>query len=99
MRWYFHVSYKSVYNNATCDLRTSCYVAGGVQLQNFRSLGRQTHARADALLLQHGTELHVTVVAENAAGLKTVIYSDARTIDLTAPQLCCLVVSILPTII
>ena len=69
------------------------YVAGGVQLHNFRSLGRQTHARADALLLQHGTEVHVTVVAENAAGLTTAIYSDPRTVDLTPPQLCCLIVS------
>ena len=69
------------------------FVAGGVQLQNFRSLGRQTHARADALLLQHGTEVHVTVVVENAAGLTTAISSDARIIDLTAPELCCVVVS------
>ncbi|KAK2161993.1 hypothetical protein NP493_1549g00025 [Ridgeia piscesae] len=66
-------------------------VRGGVQLQNFRSVGRQTHARADALLVQHGTELHVTVVVGNAAGLTTAIYSDARTIDFTSPELCCLI--------
>ena len=76
-----------------CEQDDLSFVAGGVQLQNFRSLGRQTHARADALLLQHGTEVHVSVVAENAAGLMTAIYSDPRTVDLTPPQLCCLVVS------
>ena len=62
-------------------------------MQNFRSVGRQTHARANALLLQHGTEVHVTVVAENAAGLRTAIYSDPLTVDLTRPVLCCIVVS------
>ncbi|KAK2183533.1 hypothetical protein NP493_308g03123 [Ridgeia piscesae] len=66
-------------------------VRGGVQLQNFRSVGRQTHACADGLLLQHGTEVHVTVVTENAAGLKTAIYSDPWKVDLTPPDLCCLV--------
>ena len=72
-------------------------ITGGVQLQNFRSVGWQTHARADALLLQHGTEVHVTVVAENAAGLRTTIYSDPLTVDLTPPELCCLVVSCIDT--
>ena len=67
-------------------------ITGGVQLQNFRSVGRQIHARAVTLRLQHGTEVHVTVVAENAAGLRTAIYSDPLTVDLTPPELCCLVV-------
>ena len=35
----------------------------------------------------------MTVVAENAAGLRTVIYSDPLTIDLTPPHLCCISVS------
>ena len=68
-------------------------VAGGVQLQSFRSIGRQTHAHADALQLQHGTNVHVTVLTRNAAGLTTAIYSDPQIIDLTAPIMCCLMVS------
>ena len=67
--------------------------SGGVQLHNFRSVGLQTYARASAHFLQHGTEVHVTVVAENAAGLRAVIYSDPFKVDLTPPDLCCLVVS------
>ena len=66
---------------------------GGVQLHNFRSVGMQTHARADALLMQQGAEVHVTVVTKNAAGLTTAIYSDPLTIDLTPPVLCCITVS------
>ncbi|KAK2166991.1 hypothetical protein NP493_1290g01014 [Ridgeia piscesae] len=68
-------------------------VRGGVQLHNFRSVGMQTYARADALLMQQGAEVHVTVVTKNAAGLTTAIYSDPLTIDLTPPVLCCLAVS------
>ena len=67
--------------------------AGGVQLQNFRSVGGQSIAHTADLRLQHGTEVHVTVVAENAAKMTTVIYSDPLTIDLTPPVLCCLIVS------
>ena len=74
-------------------VNVSVTIIGGVQLHNFRSVGLLSHARADALLLQHGTEVHVTVVAENAAGLRTAIYSDALTVDLTPPELCCLIVS------
>ena len=71
----------------------SLLTAGGVQLKNFRSVGGQSFAHTADLRLQHGTELHVAVVAENAAGLTTVIYSDPLTIDLTAPVLCCINVS------
>ena len=68
-------------------------------MQHFRSVGLLSHARAEALLLQHGTEVHVTVVAENAAGLRAAIYSDPLTVDLTPPELCCLIVCCLVAII
>ena len=71
----------------------SMLTAGGVQLQNFRSVGSQSLAHTADLRLQHGTEVHVTVVAKNAAKMTTVIYSDPLTIDLTPPVLCCLIVS------
>ena len=71
----------------------SMLTAGGVQLQNFRSVGGQSLAHTADLRLQHGTEVHVTVVAENAAEMTMVIYSDPLTIDLTPPELCCLTVS------
>ncbi|XP_078682372.1 uncharacterized protein LOC144916849 [Branchiostoma floridae x Branchiostoma belcheri] len=58
---------------------------GGTQLQTFRSVGRNTHAQNSDIRLDHGAFIHVTVVAENAADLKTVVYSDPVLVDLTPP--------------
>ncbi|XP_053398947.1 uncharacterized protein LOC128556937 [Mercenaria mercenaria] len=61
-------------------------VQGGTQLQPFVSVGRQTFASNNALRLEHGTVVFLTVVAVNAAGLRTVSYSDPILIDLTLPE-------------
>ncbi|KAI8510721.1 hypothetical protein Bbelb_116370 [Branchiostoma belcheri] len=57
----------------------------GTQLQTFKSVGRNTHAQNSHIRLDHGAFIHVTVVAENAAELKTVVYSDPVLVDLTPP--------------
>ncbi|KAK3589056.1 hypothetical protein CHS0354_008706 [Potamilus streckersoni] len=58
---------------------------GGTQLQNFQSVGTETFAFTSSLHLTHNSKVHITVVATNAAGLKTVSYSDPIIIDLTQP--------------
>ncbi|KAL4221421.1 hypothetical protein ACF0H5_019679 [Mactra antiquata] len=60
-------------------------VLGGTQLQGFVSVGRRTFASHSSLNLVHDSTVYVTVVAVNAAGLKTVSYSDPVIIDLTPP--------------
>ncbi|XP_078585869.1 uncharacterized protein LOC144867679 [Branchiostoma floridae x Branchiostoma japonicum] len=60
-------------------------VQGGTQLQSFTSVARRTSARNEDLRLQHGSTIHVTVVATNAAKLKTVVHSDPIMVDLTPP--------------
>eukprot|EP00058_Branchiostoma_floridae_P022361 XP_002607851.1 hypothetical protein BRAFLDRAFT_117282 [Branchiostoma floridae] len=58
---------------------------GGTQLQGFVPLGIQESAQNSNLFLQHGSYVHVTVVATNAAGLSAVLYSDPALVDLTPP--------------
>ena len=58
---------------------------GGVQLQTFKSVGRRQHASLSGLALTHGVSLYVTVVARNAAGLTSVLYSQPMTVDMTPP--------------
>ncbi|XP_078597675.1 uncharacterized protein LOC144873854 [Branchiostoma floridae x Branchiostoma japonicum] len=58
---------------------------GGTQLQGFVPLGIQENARNSNLFLQHGSYVHVTVLATNAAGLSAVLYSDPALVDLTPP--------------
>ena len=60
-------------------------VQGGTQLQPFVSVGRRTFASNNTLRLEHDTVVYITVVAVNAAGLRTVSYSDPILIDLTPP--------------
>ncbi|XP_078573997.1 uncharacterized protein LOC144860568 isoform X2 [Branchiostoma floridae x Branchiostoma japonicum] len=60
-------------------------VKGGTQLQGFKSVGRTTSGRNENLHLQHGSSIHVTVVATNAAELRTVGYSEPAVVDLTPP--------------
>ncbi|XP_060580924.1 uncharacterized protein LOC132737608 [Ruditapes philippinarum] len=60
-------------------------VRGGTQLQTFMSVGRQSFARNHSLRLEHDTMVYITVVAVNAAGLRTVSYSEPILIDLTPP--------------
>ena len=66
------------------------YFAGGTQLKSFSSVGKQPYGYADGLVVNQGSNVSVTVVAENAAGLQSVTYSDVITVDLSPPELCCL---------
>ncbi|XP_076468275.1 uncharacterized protein LOC143299060 [Babylonia areolata] len=59
--------------------------AGGVQLQDFLSVGRRQHASLSGLSVTHGTQLHVTVLARNAAGLTSVAHSRPLVVDMTPP--------------
>ena len=58
---------------------------GGTQLQDYKTVGRQTFAYAYDLHLIHNSIVYVTVVAINRAGLRTVSYSDPIIIDKTPP--------------
>ncbi|CAH1259452.1 Hypp2286 [Branchiostoma lanceolatum] len=60
-------------------------VRGGTQLQDFKTVGRNTHAQNEDARLNHGSFVHVTVVAENEAALRSVAYSDPILVDLTPP--------------
>ncbi|XP_066275498.1 uncharacterized protein [Branchiostoma lanceolatum] len=60
-------------------------VRGGTQLQGFKTVRRNTHAHNEAVRLIHGSFVHVTVVAENEAALRSVVYSDPILVDLTPP--------------
>ncbi|KAI8519528.1 hypothetical protein Bbelb_027850, partial [Branchiostoma belcheri] len=60
-------------------------LSGGTQLQGFKSVGRRNFARNESLHLQHGSSVHVTVVAMNAVELRTVVYSEPAIVDLTPP--------------
>ena len=60
-------------------------VQGGTQLQDFKTVGRQTFAYAYDLHIIHNSVVYVTVVAINRAGLRTVSYSDSIIIDKTPP--------------
>jgi hypothetical protein len=61
-------------------------VKGGTQLQTFVNVGRRTFASNNTLRLEHDTVVYITVIAINAAGLRTVSYSDPIMIDLTKPE-------------
>lgn len=60
-------------------------VQGGVQLQDYKSVGIRQFDDAHGLYLPHNTTIHITVVAINGAGLRTVSYSDPVVVDLTPP--------------
>eukprot|EP00058_Branchiostoma_floridae_P024936 XP_002610426.1 hypothetical protein BRAFLDRAFT_85564 [Branchiostoma floridae] len=60
-------------------------VRGGTQLQDFKTVGRNTYAHNEDVRLSHGSFVHVTVVAENEAALRSVVYSDPIQVDLTPP--------------
>ena len=56
-------------------------------MKEFTSTGSQTTASVLNLQVQHRTDLHVTVVAMNSAGLSSVVCSDHIPVDLTPPVL------------
>ena len=58
---------------------------GGTQVQEFQSVGQQTHGFTSGLALTHNTEIYITVVAMNAAGLSSVSISEAIMVDKTPP--------------
>ncbi|XP_041351011.1 uncharacterized protein LOC121369994 [Gigantopelta aegis] len=60
-------------------------VPGGTQVQDFQSVGERTHGFTSGLTLTHNTEIYITVVATNAAGLSSVSTSGAIKVDMTPP--------------
>ena len=54
-------------------------------MKDFTANGHHTSASVHNLQVEHNTDLHVTVVATNAAGLSAVTYSEPVTVDLTPP--------------
>lgn len=67
---------------------------GGVQLHLFKSVGPHNHFYKSHVLVAHGSAIHLTVVATNAAGLQLVLYSDGILVDLTEPAITFFQVSI-----
>ena len=63
------------------------YVAGGTQIQPFRSAGLMNFGYNNNVTLVHNTYIYVTTVATNAAGLRGVAYSDPILVDLTPPNI------------
>ena len=61
------------------------YVKGGTRLQAFKSVATKSHAINTELRLVHGSRVTVTVMAKNAAGLSSLLYSNATLVDLTPP--------------
>ncbi|XP_078621331.1 uncharacterized protein LOC144887808 [Branchiostoma floridae x Branchiostoma japonicum] len=62
-------------------------VRGGTQLQAFRSVGTSDQAVNSNLNLTQGSYVHVTVVAVNAAGLRSVVHSEPAAVDKTPPAI------------
>jgi len=63
------------------------HTAGGVQLQDYASVGVQGAATRDGLALVHGEEVHVTVVAINRVGLHATFHLPPVRVDHTPPLL------------
>ncbi|XP_021349445.1 uncharacterized protein LOC110447832 [Mizuhopecten yessoensis] len=60
-------------------------VRGGLTLQSLTSVGRNTFSSNSNLNLDHNAIVHVTVMATNAAGLRTILHADPILVDLTPP--------------
>ena len=60
-------------------------VRGGTQLQTFKSVGKHTYATLSSVTLLQHSVVHITVIAINYAGIRTVSYSDPILVDLTGP--------------
>lgn len=59
---------------------------GGTQLQDFVTVGRENFAYTNSLNLTHNSQVFVTVVAINGAGLRTISHSQPILVDLTPPE-------------
>jgi len=87
-RLHEHFSHTS--SRPKCDMFVFFFVLGtvkgGTQLQPFTNIGRCSSGFTSSLKLHHNTEVHVTVVAVNGAGLRTVSHSQPVYVDLTPPE-------------
>jgi hypothetical protein len=63
------------------------YVEGGTQIQPFKSAGLMNFGLNNDVILVHNTDIYITVIATNAAGLKGVAFSDPLLVDLTPPDI------------
>lgn len=61
------------------------YTVGGIEVQDFISVGLNNIGISQSLQLRHNSSITVTVVAANSAGLRTVSFSDPVTVDFTPP--------------
>ena len=63
------------------------YVPGGTQIQSFESVGLMNFGYNSNVTLIHDTNIYITAIATNAAGLKGVSFSDPILVDLTPPDI------------
>lgn len=61
------------------------YTKGNEEMQRFQSVGTNNFAYNYNLTLPHASQVFVTVVAINAAGLRSAAYSSGLNIDQTSP--------------
>ncbi|KAK3581574.1 hypothetical protein CHS0354_031921 [Potamilus streckersoni] len=61
------------------------YSPYGTHLQDYRSVGIETHSSSKELHLVHSTYIYVSILATNAVGLTSKATSDPILIDLTPP--------------
>ncbi|KAL3841827.1 hypothetical protein ACJMK2_019926 [Sinanodonta woodiana] len=61
------------------------YSPYGTHLQDYRSVGLETHSSSKELHLVHNTYIYVSILATNAVELTTKVTSDPIMIDLTPP--------------
>ena len=62
-------------------------VPGGEQYQNFRSAGQQTSCESRVQYLPHASDIYVTVVAWNGAGVERLFISERHVADHTPPAI------------
>ncbi|XP_076086914.1 uncharacterized protein LOC143057491 [Mytilus galloprovincialis] len=63
------------------------YKEGSTEIQRYTSVGLNTFAYNYNITLTHTSQVHITVIAINGAGLSSVATAEALFIDLTAPDI------------
>ena len=61
-------------------------VPGGEQLQRYESTGPEPRGTSNKLVVKHGQEVHVSVVAWGNTGSELLLHSGAQVVDLTPPE-------------
>jgi len=63
------------------------YTRGGTQIQQFESVGKRKFAYNNKVSLVHKSNIYVTTIATNSAGLIGVAHSPPILVDLTEPDI------------